>query len=45
MFWLIGGGFAAIAVCLLVRGAADARRHQKWIDEARRNVKWPARSE
>jgi hypothetical protein len=45
MYWLIGGGFAALAACLLVRGADEARRTQEWIEEARRNVKWPAKSE
>jgi len=28
-----------------VRGAAEEKREQEWIDAAMRNVKWPARNE
>ncbi|SAL26204.1 hypothetical protein [Caballeronia telluris] len=33
------------AVCVFIHGAKKARRTRSWVDEARRNVKWPARTE
>ena len=44
MEWLIVWGVAALAACLLVRGASEEKREQEWIDAAMRNVKWPASS-
>jgi hypothetical protein len=37
--------FLCGCVCAFIHGAKKARRKQEWVEEARRNVKWPAHTE